>query len=70
MTHTPKTAKLEFNGKVYELPVITGSQGEMGLDIRQLRAQTGLLTYDPGFVNTASCGFKRIVIRNIKFSIT
>lgn len=48
-------AKLELDGKVYELPVIEGTQGELAIDIRQLRAQTGLITYDPGYANTGSC---------------
>jgi citrate synthase len=38
-----------------ELPVVVGSEGERGVDIAKLRAQTGLVTLDNGFVNTASC---------------
>jgi len=48
-------AKLVYNGKSYDLPVITGSEGERGIDITQLRNQTGLITLDPGFANTGSC---------------
>lgn len=48
-------AKLLYNGQEYELPVLCGSEGEKSLDIRKLRAQSGLITYDPGFVNTGSC---------------
>lgn len=50
-----KIAKLELDGKTYELPVITGSEGEQAIDIRQLRQQTGYITYDPGFGSTGSC---------------
>jgi citrate synthase len=38
-----------------ELPVVVGSEGERGLDIAKLRAQTGAVTLDNAFVNTASC---------------
>jgi citrate synthase len=38
-----------------ELPVVVGTEGERGLDISRLRGQTGLVTLDNGFVNTASC---------------
>ncbi len=48
-------AKLLYNGQEYEFPVLCGSEGEKSLDIRKLRAQSGLITYDPGFVNTGSC---------------
>ena len=32
-----------------------GSENEKGIDIKTLRAQTGLITYDPGYKNTGSC---------------
>ena len=50
-----KTAKLTYDGKEIELPVIVGSEGEVGIDIRKLRSQTGMITFDPGFGNTGSC---------------
>ena len=37
-----------------EVPVITGTEHEPGIDIAQLRAKTGLVTLDPAFMNTAS----------------
>ena len=46
---------LTYNGKAIELPVITGSEGEKAIDITKLRADTGLITFDPGFGNTGSC---------------
>jgi len=49
------TADLSLDGKVYKLNVLTGTEGERALDIRTLRKDTGLITYDPGFVNTGSC---------------
>src|SRR5687768_9553170 len=38
-----------------ELPVYRGSIGPDVIDIRKLYAQTGMFTYDPGFMSTASC---------------
>jgi len=46
---------LNYRGKELKLPVITGSEGERGIDISRLRADTGLITLDPGYVNTGSC---------------
>ena len=48
------TARLTFEDKEVELPVVRGSEGEVGLDISKLRAQTGLVTLDRGFKNTGS----------------
>jgi citrate synthase len=51
-----KTATLNLpDGQSIELPVITGSENEKAVDIGKLRAQTGYITIDPGFVNTGSC---------------
>ncbi|MFW7378146.1 MAG: citrate synthase [Oligoflexus sp.] len=50
-----QTAEIHFEGQTIEVPVITGTEGEKGLDISKLRAQTGAVTLDNGFVNTASC---------------
>src|SRR5210317_1894116 len=47
--------KLIFEGKTYELPIVTGSEGEKGIDISTLRQMTGLITLDPGYANTGSC---------------
>ena len=38
-----------------ELPVYQGSVGPDVVDIRKLYGQTGMFTYDPGFLSTASC---------------
>ncbi|MEY2619254.1 MAG: putative citrate synthase [Pseudomonadota bacterium] len=50
-------ATLSFsNGSpAVELPVYSGSVGPDVIDIRKLYAQTGMFTYDPGFLSTASC---------------
>jgi citrate synthase len=49
------TAKLILDGQETELPVIVGSEGEVGLDIRALRNKTGAITFDSGYGNTGSC---------------
>ena len=38
-----------------DLPVYQGNIGPDVIDIRKLYAQTGMFTYDPGFLSTASC---------------
>ena len=48
-------AKLILDGKEYDLPITVGSEGEVGVDITQLRATTGAITIDPGYGNTGSC---------------
>lgn len=48
-------AILEYQDKKIELDAVIGSEGEIGLDITQLRAQTGMITLDPGYGNTGSC---------------
>ncbi|WP_339046019.1 citrate synthase [Candidatus Mesenet endosymbiont of Agriotes lineatus] len=46
--------KLE-NGKEVELAILEGKCGPSALDIKDLYKNTGLFTYDPGFVSTAAC---------------
>ncbi len=50
-----KIAKLVIDGKTYELPIVTGTEGERAIDISNLRKETGLITLDPGYANTGSC---------------
>ena len=49
-----KIAKLNFDGNTYDLPVVEGSEGEKGIDISNLRSQSGLITLDTGFKNTGA----------------
>lgn len=51
----PATATLTFEGKTVELPIIRGDHVETALDVRKLRSQTGWITLDPGYANTAAC---------------
>lgn len=48
-------AKLTLNGQVYELPVVVGTENEVGLDISRFRAQSRAITLDSGYANTGSC---------------
>jgi len=54
-TTITETATLTLKGKEYELPVITGSEGEVAIDITKLRSATGAITMDSGYGNTGSC---------------
>ena len=44
-----------YKGKSYNFPLISGSENEKAIDIKNLRAKTGLITLDPGYKNTGSC---------------
>jgi citrate synthase len=48
------TVRINLGNQELELPVVTGSEGERGIDIQNLRAKTGYVTLDPAFMNTAS----------------
>ena len=57
MTPADYKASLSFsNGaKTFEMPVYKGTIGPDVVDIRKLYNETGLFTYDPGFMSTAAC---------------
>jgi citrate synthase len=48
-------AKLVLGDKTYELPTFIGSEGETSIDITKLRAETGYVTLDTGYMNTGAC---------------
>jgi citrate synthase len=48
-------AIVSFDGTTTELPAVRGSEDEVAIDISKLRAETGLITLDDGFLNTGSC---------------
>jgi len=52
---TEKMAKLEIDGKTYDLPIIEGTEKERAIDITKLRAQSGYVTIDSGYMNTGAC---------------
>jgi citrate synthase len=54
-TRTAAPAKLVINDqKTVELPVIIGTENEPAVDISKLRAQTGFVTLDDGYMNTGA----------------
>jgi citrate synthase len=54
-----KKATLSYaDGKTIDFPVQSGSIGPDVVDIRTLYGKTGMFTYDPGFLSTASCSSK------------
>ena len=53
-TYAESPASLQLDGESIDLPVIVGSEGERAVDISRLRASTGLITLDEGYVNTGS----------------
>jgi citrate synthase len=48
-------AILKVHGKEYELNIVEGTEQERAIDITNLRAQTGLVTLDSGYMNTGAC---------------
>ena len=53
--------KVKIDGKEISLPIIKGTEDEHGINITQLRKETGFITLDPGYANTGAC------ISNITF---
>ena len=58
MSGNKKAVLTYADGKTAEFPVFEGSIGPDVIDIRSLYGKTGLFTYDPGFLSTASCNSK------------
>ena len=61
-SQTPNSDEEEYltlsdsrTGTSYKLPLMKGTTGPKAIDVRRLYADTGLFTYDPGFLSTASC---------------
>jgi len=48
-------ATITYQGHSFQLPVITGTEGEKAIDITNLRAGAGFVTLDPGYANTGAC---------------
>ncbi len=55
MTDEKKVMLTLPEGKTVELPLRKGTEGPQAIDITSLYQQTGMFTFDPGFVSTASC---------------
>lgn len=50
-----QTAILQLPEKTIELPIMIGTENEKAIDIAKLRADSGYITLDTGFMNTGSC---------------
>ena len=48
-------ARLTVDGSTRELPIERATVGNDGVSVATLLRDTGLVTVDPGFMNTASC---------------
>ena len=48
-------AKLVLRAQEFEVPLAVGSEGDCGIDITRLWAQTKAITLDSGYGNTGSC---------------
>src|SRR5437773_5264201 len=55
MSSTKKATLAYGEDKSIEFPVLSGSIGPDVVDIRTLYGKSGMFTYDPGFLSTASC---------------
>ncbi len=53
-----RIATLSIDGKNVSFPVYDATEGQSVIDITKLYGETGLFTYDPGFLSTASCESK------------
>ena len=53
-----KTATIKVGEKTVDLPMHDATVGPTVIDIGKLLGQTGMFTFDPGFLSTASCESK------------
>lgn len=61
-----KEAILKLDDTELAFPIIEGTANEKAIDLRNLRAQTGYITFDEGFGNTGSCQSKITFINGEK----
>ncbi|UVY83413.1 citrate synthase [Brachybacterium sp. NBEC-018] len=54
MDHATPTSRLAYGDHTLDLPVVDAVEGNPGIAIGPLRKETGAVTYDPGFMNTAN----------------
>jgi len=53
-----RTVSLSVDGKNISFPVYDATEGQSVFDISKLYSETGMFTFDPGFMSTASCESK------------
>jgi citrate synthase len=49
-----RKATLSVDGREIDLPLVEGTENEVGIDISNLRTATGMVTLDPGYKNTGA----------------
>jgi len=49
------TATIRLGSNNYNFPVLVGTEGEVGIDLRSFRDVTGAVVLDEGYANTGSC---------------
>jgi citrate synthase len=49
------SAKLQLPEGEFQLPIVVGTESEKAIDISNLRAQSGYVTLDNGYMNTGAC---------------
>ncbi|GAB4096633.1 citrate synthase [Brachybacterium horti] len=54
MDHATPTSRLAYGDHTLDLPVVDAVEGNPGIAIGPLRKETGAVTFDPGFMNTAN----------------
>ena len=57
-TTSQSSVRLTVNDGALDLPVVRATEGNDGMSVAALLRDTGLVTLDPGFMNTASCESK------------
>src|SRR5690606_39763543 len=50
-----RTVELRYDGGEQTFPLLTGSEGDQAIDVKNLLSGASMTTLDPGFGNTASC---------------
>lgn len=75
MTKAPQTlpfpsVAIHVNNTAIELPILQSTEGPNVVDVTKLYSETGVFTYDPGFMSTASCESKITYIDGDKGILT
>src|SRR6516165_4769932 len=52
---TAGSVALRYDSAELDLPVRPATEGSAGIEVTKLLSTTGMVTLDPGFVNTAAC---------------
>ncbi len=63
-------ASIQLNNNVMEFPILESTEGPNVIDVTKLYSETGVFTYDPGFMSTASCESKITYIDGDKGILT